>query len=150
MRGQVFQLCGKKFFVFGGAKSHDIEGGILDPEAPDFKKKKKELDKEWLPYRVNHISWWKEEMASNEEMEEGLRNLSQYNNEVDFIISHCCATSTQAQFVDKTFSADSMTDYLELVKQRVNFKKWFFGHYHDNKNIGPKEILIYEQIIRIL
>ena len=150
MRGQVFQLCGKKFFVFGGAKSHDIDGGILDPEAPDFKKKKKELDKEWLPYRVNHISWWKEEMASKEEMEEGLRNLSQYNNEVDFIISHCCATSTQKQVVDKTFSADSMTDYLELVKQRVNFKKWFFGHYHDNKNIGPKEILIYEQIIRIL
>ena len=70
MRGQVFQLCGKKFFVFGGAKSHDIDGGILDPEAPDFKKKKKELDKEWLPYRVNHISWWKEEMASEEEMDE--------------------------------------------------------------------------------
>lgn len=84
-------------------------------------------------------------MASKEEMEEGLRNLSQYNNEVDFIISHCCATSTQKQFVDKTFSADFMTDYLELVKQRVNFKKWFFGHYHDNKNIGPKEILIYEK-----
>ena len=150
MRGQIFQLCDRKFFVFGGAKSHDIDGGILDPEAPDFKKKKKELDKEWLPYRVNHISWWKEEIASKEEMEEGLRNLSQYNNEVDFIISHCCATSTQKQFVDKTFSADSMTDYLELVKQRVNFKKWFFGHYHDNKNIGLKEILIYEQIIRIL
>lgn len=89
-------------------------------------------------------------MASNEEMEEGLRNLSQNNNEVDFIISHCCATSTQNQFVDKTFSVDSMTDYLELVKQRVNFTKWFFGHYHDNKNIGSKEILIYEQIIRII
>ena len=88
--------------------------------------------------------------VQEEEMEEGLSNLSQYNNEVDFIISHCCATSTQKEFVDKTFSADSMTDYLELVKQRVNFKKWFFGHYHDNKNIGPKEILIYEQIIRIL
>ena len=88
--------------------------------------------------------------VQEEEMEEGLSNLSQYNNEVDFIISHCCATSTQKEFVDKTFSADSMTDYLELVKQRVNFKKLFFGHYHDNKNIGPKDILFYEQIIRIL
>lgn len=147
MCGQIFQLCGKKFFVFGGAKSHDTDAGILDPEAPDFKKK---LDKEWRTYRVNHISWWKEEMASEEKMEEGLRNLSRYNNEVDFIISHCCATSTQVQFVDKTFSADSMTDYLELVKQWVNFKKWFFGHYHENKNIDSKEILINEQIIRIL
>ena len=52
--------------------------------------------------------------------------------------------------IDLWYTDDSMTDYLELVKQRVNFKKWFFGHYHDNKNIGPKEILIYEQIIRIL
>ena len=42
MRGQIFQFCDRKFFVFGGAKSHDTEGGILDPEAPDFKKKKKE------------------------------------------------------------------------------------------------------------
>ena len=135
---------------YNGECLKEVERLVETIKAADFKKKKKELDKEWLPYRVNHISWWKEEMASNEEMEEGLRNLSQYNNEVDFIISHCCATSTQKQFVDKTFSADSMTDYLELVKQRVNFKKWFFGHYHDNKNIGPKEILIYEQIIRIL
>ena len=75
----------KEIFCIRWSKSHDIEGGILDPEAPDFKKKKKELDKEWMPYRVNHISWWKEEMASNEEMEEGLRNLSQNSNEVDLL-----------------------------------------------------------------
>ena len=31
----------------------------------------------------------------------------------------------------------------------ANYKKWFFGHYHDNKNVNDKEILIYEQIIRI-
>ena len=150
MCGHIFQLCGKKYFVFGGAKSHDTDAGIPDPEASDFKKIKKKLDKEWLSYRLNHISWWKEEMASEEKMEEGLRNLSRYNNEVDFIISHCCSTSTQKQFADKTFSADSMTDYLELVKQRLTFKKWFFGYYYENKNVGPKEILIYEQIIWIL
>ena len=27
--------------------------------------------------------------------------------------------------------------------------KMVFGHYHDNKNVNDKEILIYEQIIRI-
>ena len=32
MRGYVFNLCGKKFFVFGGASSHDIQDGILNPE----------------------------------------------------------------------------------------------------------------------
>ena len=32
MRGQVFQLNEKKIFVFGGASSHDIDGGILETE----------------------------------------------------------------------------------------------------------------------
>lgn len=49
MRGQVYEIDGKKFFTFGGAASHDIQGGILEPEDPDFKAKKKELDKGWLP-----------------------------------------------------------------------------------------------------
>ena len=26
MRGQVYEICGKKIFTFGGASSHDIEG----------------------------------------------------------------------------------------------------------------------------
>ncbi len=28
-------------------------------------------------------------------------------------------------------------------------EKWFFGHYHDNVNVNEKEILIYEQMLRI-
>lgn len=28
--------------------------------------------------------------------------------------------------------------------------KWFFGHYHDNINVNEKEILIYEQMLRIV
>lgn len=39
MRGQVFTIEGKKIFTFGGAGSHDISGGILEPDDPDFKKK---------------------------------------------------------------------------------------------------------------
>ena len=44
MRGQVFEIDGKSIFAFGGASSHDIAGGILEPDDPDFKKKKKKLD----------------------------------------------------------------------------------------------------------
>lgn len=36
MRGQVFELQGYTFFTLGGAKSHDMEDGILDPKAPEF------------------------------------------------------------------------------------------------------------------
>ena len=64
MRGQIFNLDGLKIFTFGGAKTHDMPAGILDIEDPHFKQKKKKLDKEGAKYRINHVSWWKDEMPS--------------------------------------------------------------------------------------
>jgi len=149
MRGQVYQIEDKKIFTFGGASSHDISGGILEPGDPDYKEKKKMLDKGWRPYRINHISWWVQELPSEMEMEEGFKNLSLHNNTVDFIVSHCCSSSTQALLGGGLFTPDVLTNYLEQIRQAVTFKKWFFGHYHDNKNVNAEEILLYEQIIRI-
>ena len=90
-------------------------------------------------------------MASNEEMEEGLRNLSQYNNEVDFIISHCCATSTQKQFVDKTFFS-RFHDGLSGVSEAAGriLRSGSLVIIMIIRILNQKEILIYEQIIRIL
>ncbi len=149
MRGQVFEIDGKKIFTFGGASSHDITGGILDPDDPKFKEKKKELDKEYKTYRINRISWWKQELATEEEMQEGRNNLRKHDYTVDFIVTHCCSSSTQVLIGGAMYKPDRETDYLEFIKNYVNYKKWFFGHYHDNRNIFDKEILIYEQMIRI-
>ena len=149
MRGQIYEIDGKSFFTFGGASSHDIESGILDPEDPDFKEKKKWLDREWRSYRVNHITWWAQELPSEEEMQEGRANLAAHDNQVDFIVTHCCATSTQMLIDEQKLKPDIETDYLEEIKQTIQFKKWFFGHYHDNRNVSKKEILIYEQFVRI-
>lgn len=150
MRGQVFEINGKKIFTFGGASSHDITGGILDTEDPDFRRKKTALDREHIPYRINHLTWWEAELASEEEMEEGRKNLRAHDCTVDYIITHCCATGTQNQICGgRHYKADRETDYLESVKNYTDYSKWFFGHYHDNMKINEKEILLYEQIIRI-
>lgn len=37
----------------------------------------------------------------------------------------------------------------DTIRQIVDFKRWFFGHYHDNKAVNDKEILLYDQIVRI-
>ncbi|MBP3339257.1 MAG: metallophosphoesterase [Lachnospiraceae bacterium] len=149
MRGQVFNIEGLKFFTFGGARSHDISAGILEPDDPEYRAKKKQLDKRWEPYRINHISWWTEEMPSTIEMEEGRKNLEMQGNEVDFVVTHCCSSSTQACLRTGKFVPDELTDYLQEIRDRIKFKKWFFGHYHDNRNMNEKEILLYEQIIQI-
>ena len=150
MRGQVFEIDGKIFFTFGGASSHDISGGILEPDDPEFRKKKKQLDREWVSYRINHVSWWKEELPSEEEMQEGLDNLKKNDYTVDYIVTHCCSTDTQIALGGKLlYQPDIATEYLEKIKEIADYKKWFFGHYHQNINVNDKEILIYEQIIRI-
>lgn len=149
MRGQVYEIEGKKFFTFGGAQSHDIMGGIFEKDDPELKEKIRECYKRNLPYRINKVSWWKEELPTKEEMSEGLQNLAIHGNKVDFIISHSCAASTLALFGRSYFKPDYLHRYLEKVKARCQYKKWFFGHYHQNKNVTDKDLLLWEQIIRI-
>ena len=145
MRGQVFTIDEKTFFTFGGASSHDIQDGILEPGDDRIEK----WEREFKRFRVNHVSWWKEELPSNEEMREGVENLLSYNNNVDFIITHCTSSSTAALISNGMYKPDKLTAYLEEIRQMINFKRWFFGHYHDNKAVNDKEIMLYEQIIRI-
>lgn len=153
-RGQVFDIEDKKFFTFGGASSHDISAGILEPDDPLFKEKKRLLDKDpFALYRINHVSWWQRELPSDEEMEEGLRNLERENNKVDYIITHCPYTSLLRQMDGGSglYQSDYLTDYLQKIKQTVDFKHWLFGHMHCNETYNwERSSCLYEQIIRML
>ena len=150
MRGQIFEIEGKRIFTFGGASCHDISGGILDPEAPDYMERKRALNEEWIPYRVNHRSWWAQEIASEEEMEEGAANLETLDCKVDYIITHCCSTEIQ-KLIDPYgfYGVNDQTEYLEEIRNHVEYDKWYFGHYHDNRNISDKEVLLFEDILEI-
>ena len=151
MRGYVYELNGLSFFVFGGARSHDISGGILKPyEYPtekEFKKVYRDLRDHGSPFRVEHISWWEGELPSEGEMERGLRNLALYDWSVDYVISHCAPASVAA--AAGFFDRDKLTQYLEDIREKLRFQKWYFGHYHSNKQILSDYIMLYEQIIRI-
>lgn len=153
MRGYVFNICDKKIFVFGGARSHDIDDGILDPEdfetTDEFREEFKRWDKANKFFRVNNISWWKEEMPSAEEMEFGLKTLAEHDFNVDFIITHCCPQQISAMFSGGSYKADELTEYFDIIMEKTKFKKWFFGHYHDNRQIMSEYVMLYEQIIRI-
>ena len=52
----------------------------MDLDDPDYKNKKKRLDRGWKPYRLNHVSWWQQELPAIEEMEEGRNNLAAHDN----------------------------------------------------------------------
>ncbi len=107
MRGNVFTLEGATFFTFGGAASHD---------------------KEW---RLPGLSWWPEELPSDEELRQANDVLAQCNNQVDYIISHCAPSLIQGR-LNPTYKIDRLTEYFEYVRETVKFKRWYFGHYHED------------------
>ena len=150
IRGEVFTIEGKKFFAFGGASSHDISDGILDGRDKNWKEKAKKLNEQGkYMYRVDGLSWWKEELPTEEEMHNGLENLKKCNNNVDFIITHSPPASVIALLGHGLYEQDILTKYLEEVRQCTEYKKHYMGHMHINRAINNQDILLYEQIIRI-
>lgn len=149
MRGQLYEIEGYTFFTMGGAQSHDIEAGILDPAAPDFKEQYHALRLKNARFRVLGRSWWPEELPSDVEYKEAFAALERANWEVDYVITHCAPTSI-ALSMDRHNEADRLTDFLEMVRRRLKFHYWLFGHYHRNMDIGEKFILLYQQIVQAI
>lgn len=159
MRGYVFELCGKSIFAFGGASSHDIRDGILDRNDFDDEAAFRRTIRKWNTagkmFRVNHESWWKEELPNRDEIYTGIQNLKTHNNRVDMIISHCCP-QTIADIIlanvpyDTGMQSDRLTEFFDQVCNTVDFDKWYFGHYHNNSEITRRFTLLYEQIVRVV
>lgn len=150
MRGEVYDIEGLKFFTFGGASSHDIQDGIIEmDEAGEWRKKDRQWAKEGKMYRIKDLSWWEEELPTNDEMKNGIDNLAKVNNEVDFIITHSPYASIIASIGWGLYKQDVLTKYLQHIKDNVVFKKWFCGHMHINEQYDNDTLLLYEQMIRI-
>lgn len=162
MRGEVFDISDKKIFTFGGARSHDINGlatkeeldenytaGILNRHDPQFDEKYKKLFKSGLFTRIEGESWWADEMSTKDEMKHGLHNLEKNGLNVDFIVSHDGPASDLILLGGRLLKIDPLNQYLEDVRQKTTYRKWFFGHHHMNHQINEKDIVLYEQIIRI-
>ena len=148
-RGQAFELQGRMFFTMGGAQSHDIADGILDMESSDFYGQYDSLCRNRGQFRINHISWWEGELPSDEEYAEARQTLERLDWKVDYIITHCAPTAIQ-QKINADFKSDRLTDFLEEIRCRSQFHYWLFGHYHDNRIIDEKYVLLYEQMVRVL
>lgn len=148
MRGQVFNIENKKIFTFGGAQSHDIQGGVLDRNDINFRLNVVKAKTLGLPYRIIGESWWKEEMPSKEEYEEGRLNLKAHDYLVDYIITHSICDSMLPDVGIKLgirdMRPDTLTTYLEEIKNMTTYSKWYCGHYHMDSILDNKHEVLYK------
>ena len=122
MRGQVFTIDGLKFFTMGGATSHD------------------------KGFRREGVTWWPEELPSDSEHEEAIVNLEKHGLQVDYIITHCAPDSVQWE-ISALYESDKLTEFLEAVKNEVDYQHWYFGHYHINEDIDDKHTCVFDEIV---
>ena len=123
LRGEILTLEGKTFFCLGGACS---------------------IDK---MYRTPHISWWPEEEINKHDIDNAIANLEKVNNKVDYVITHCVDTKTVMKYF--YFKRDICTDQLMFIDKVVDYKHWFFGHYHFDRKIDKKKTCLYQDIVEI-
>lgn len=91
-------------------------------------------------------------MPSEEEMQEGLLNLQKTDYKVDYVITHCCATELQNKimsYLDGNSKPDILTDYLQELESKLEYKHWYFGHYHHDFNVDENHTLLYKKIINL-
>lgn len=127
-RGEIYTIENKTFFCFGGAQS---------------------IDKN---HRIEFLSWWKEEIPNTAEIQNGLNNLAKVNNKVDYIITHTCPEKILAKNIFH-LNAEKIDDQtgkiLNTFYSIINFKHWYFGHFHTDIKLSDKFTVLYYDKIKI-
>ncbi len=124
MRGQLFEIDGHSFFTMGGANS---------------------VDKGW---RMPGRSWWPQEMPSDAEYEEAIDTLERARFNVDYVFTHTAPLSIIRHFYEPDDELP-LCQFLERIKERTAYKKWFFGHVHKDVDIDERHIALYNRVVQL-
>lgn len=115
MRGQIFELEGKTFFGMGGAYSIDRYRRRLG------------------------VSYWDEELPTSAEYQEAVKNLQKHNNQVDYVITHTAPQKVIRWMGERPHAGDSeLTGFLEYLMYEVEYKYWYFGHWHRDETLDER------------
>ena len=125
--GEIYDFNGIKSLVIGGAYSVD---------------KYYRLQKGW--------AWFKDEQPSEKTKLYTIENLEKNNWNVDAVLTHTCPVETIPTHlflsgIDQSKVDKSTEIWLQEVSDKLDFKKWYFGHYH-GEWINGKYELMFENI----
>ena len=126
MRGQVFEIEGKRIFTFGGGYSFD-----------------KALRKEGY-------NWWAAEMPTQEEMDEAWKNLAKVDYQVDYIITHTGPEDTMRWCLRLFDWAEApLNIFLGLVRDKTTYTHWYFGHMHEERELWHNQTLLWFDVYNL-
>ena len=111
--GTIFYLNDKKCLAIGGAYSIDKEYRLL------------------MGWR-----WFANEELTDEEMDDILDKID--HQSFDYVFTHTCPEAWQPtdlflNCVNQSKVSKRMEQFLTTVSEIIDFKHWYFGHFHDDR-----------------
>ena len=128
MRGEIFTLEGKTFFVMGGGESDDAQ------------------------MREEGVSWWEAELPNAEEMKNGADNLQTTEKNINYVLTYEPPTSAKEilkQRTNQNLIITPLNTYLQELMLNVDYMHWYFGSLHLDLKISKKMTAVFNEIIQI-
>ena len=130
-------------YLIGGKYSALVCGGSYSID------KWYRLERQSMGY---YSGWFANEQLSKEEMENIIKTFK--NKSFDLILAHTCPLSYQPtdlflSFIDQSKVDNSMELWFEDLIQQIEFNKFLFGHYHQDRIINEKARMFYSDIINL-
>ena len=129
MRGEIYEIEGKKVFAFGGGYSLDRD------------------------FRVPGRTWWPEEMPNNEEYKNASEHLKAAGFKVNYILTHTAPVNTVEYMsrlrmgIESTVMEEApLTSYLQWVEENTSYDKWYFGHFHIDRELWRDQYALQDDI----
>ncbi len=132
LRGEIFQIEGDSYFVFGGGECPDSD------------------------LRADSSTTWEEAMPSGEDMLRGRSNLEAQGNKVNFILTHEPSGKAKGYTgltpVSKSPAASRLSGvnaYLNLIEDTVQYDCWYFGSLHLDKALSKRHLAVFRRILPV-
>jgi len=121
--GEIYEFAGKRCIAIGGAYSVDKPARL-----------------------ANNWGWWSDEQPSDEIKQRVERRLNAENWTVDIVFSHTCPMKyiPREMFlsgIDQSCVDNSTEEWLDGIEGRLDYDRWYCGHYHTNKSIDRMQFL---------
>lgn len=125
--GEIYDFNGLQTVVIGGAYS---------------------VDK--MLRLIRGLHWFPDEQPNDKIKEYVERKLTERNWSVDVVLSHTAPLKYEpAEFlsdnIDQLKVDRSTETWLDKIEDRLDYKRWYFGHYHNYKR-KDKTIMLFEEI----
>ena len=122
-RGSLFTIEGKRIFAFGGGESTDID------------------------IRVEGESWWRQELPARQELLDAKALLQAHDNQVDCLITQESPARIRNFLLMGQGRINPLNAFFDTLADTLTYRQWYFGSYHLDKRIPPKQYALFRTIV---